>query len=96
MGGWPREIAGSRSESGGEAPSSRAVGEASGCSHSYANGGAWGANPVGEEGSAGVGRVIFREDGKAAAEDYVKRDPYVANGVVTDWRIRPWNVAVGG
>ena len=40
--------------------------------------------------------VVFREDGKAAAEDYVKRDPYVANGVVTEWKIRPWNVAVGG
>ena len=40
--------------------------------------------------------VIFREDGKAAAEAYVKNDPYVANGVVTDWKIRPWKVAVGG
>ena len=40
--------------------------------------------------------VVFREDGKAAAEDYVKNDPYVAHGVVTEWQIRPWNVAVGG
>ncbi len=28
-------------------------------------------------------------------EDFVRRDPYVANGVVTRWRIRPWTVAVG-
>ncbi|MBP1621029.1 MAG: hypothetical protein H6Q02_1796, partial [Acidobacteria bacterium] len=23
-------------------------------------------------------------------------DPYVANGLVTAWRIRPWQVGVGG
>jgi uncharacterized protein YciI len=25
----------------------------------------------------------------------VRADPYVGNGVVRDWRIRPWNVVVG-
>jgi uncharacterized protein len=38
---------------------------------------------------------IFRADSAAEVEAYVKRDPYVKNGVVTAHRIRPWNVVVG-
>jgi uncharacterized protein len=33
---------------------------------------------------------------QAEVEDFVRRDPYVKNGVVTGHRIRPWSVAVGG
>jgi uncharacterized protein len=29
-------------------------------------------------------------------EAFVEQDPYVRNGLVTSWRIREWNVAVGG
>jgi hypothetical protein len=29
-------------------------------------------------------------------EAFVRRDPYVAAGVVTRWRIRPWTVVIGG
>jgi uncharacterized protein YciI len=39
---------------------------------------------------------VFRVDSPAAVEAFVARDPYVANGVVTGHRIRPWSVAVGG
>ncbi len=39
---------------------------------------------------------VFRVDSAAEVEAYVKRDPYVKNGVVTGHRIRPWNVVVGG
>ncbi len=39
--------------------------------------------------------IIFRGDTAADAEAFVKRDPYVKNGVVTKYRIRPWNVVVG-
>jgi hypothetical protein len=28
-------------------------------------------------------------------EDFVRRDPYVTNGIVTRWRIRPWTVVIG-
>jgi uncharacterized protein YciI len=29
-------------------------------------------------------------------EAFTKADPYVQNGLVTGWRIREWNVVVGG
>jgi uncharacterized protein YciI len=29
-------------------------------------------------------------------EQFVARDPYVLQGLVTGWTIRPWNVVVGG
>ncbi len=38
---------------------------------------------------------VFKADSAAAVEAFVKRDPYVKNGVVTGHRVRPWNVVVG-
>jgi len=29
-------------------------------------------------------------------ERFVASDPYVKNGLVTRWRIRPWTVVIGG
>ena len=40
--------------------------------------------------------LVFRGDNPAAVESFVANDPYVANGLVTAWRIRPWQVGVGG
>ena len=40
--------------------------------------------------------LVFRADSAAAVEAFVARDPYVLNGLVTSWRIRPWTVVVGG
>jgi uncharacterized protein YciI len=40
--------------------------------------------------------LVFRGDDTAAVESFVASDPYVANGLVTAWRIRPWQVGVGG
>ena len=37
----------------------------------------------------------FRGDSIAAAEEFVKADPYVRNGLVTRWRIREWITVVG-
>ena len=37
--------------------------------------------------------LIFNS--REAAEQFVERDPYVANGVVTGYRIRDWNVVIG-
>lgn len=34
-------------------------------------------------------------DDATAVEDFVARDPYVAQGLVTGWRIRPWTVVAG-
>jgi hypothetical protein len=40
--------------------------------------------------------LVFRAAGPSTVEEFVKKDPYVAGGVVTRWRVRPWTVAVGG
>jgi uncharacterized protein YciI len=50
--------------------------------------GAW-ADPV--DGAA----FVFQGDDASAAEAFVKKDPYVANGIVTAWRVRPWTVVIG-
>jgi uncharacterized protein len=39
--------------------------------------------------------LVFRADDPAPIEQFVRRDPYVRNGLVTSWRIRRWNVVVG-
>ncbi|MFN0094219.1 MAG: YciI-like protein [Dehalococcoidia bacterium] len=38
---------------------------------------------------------IFKADSPAAIEAFIASDPYVKNGLVTGWRIKPWNVVVG-
>jgi hypothetical protein len=40
--------------------------------------------------------LIFRADSADDVEAFVARDPYVRNGLVTSWRVRPWTVVVGG
>jgi uncharacterized protein YciI len=40
--------------------------------------------------------IIFRGLDPAAAEEFARRDPYVLNGVVSDWRVLPWHIVVGG
>jgi uncharacterized protein YciI len=40
--------------------------------------------------------LIFRGNDATAAEAFVSNDPYVANGLVKSWRIRPLLVGVGG
>jgi len=39
--------------------------------------------------------IIFKGDSPEIAENFAKKDPYVLNGVVTKWKVRPWNVAIG-
>ena len=39
--------------------------------------------------------LIFKGHTSEIAEDFAKRDPYVTNGLVTRWQVRPWNVVVG-
>ncbi|MDQ4068501.1 MAG: YciI-like protein [Actinomycetota bacterium] len=38
---------------------------------------------------------VFVADDTSAVEEFVGQDPYVREGLVTDWRIRPWTVVVG-
>lgn len=39
--------------------------------------------------------IVFSTDDRAVVETFVQQDPYVANGIVTAWRIRGWNVVIG-
>ncbi len=39
--------------------------------------------------------IVFRATGRSVAEDFAKADPYVTNGLVKRWEVRPWNVVVG-
>jgi uncharacterized protein len=40
--------------------------------------------------------LVFHSDTAAAAEDFARADPYVRDGLVTSWQVRPWNVVIGG
>lgn len=35
--------------------------------------------------------LIFRGDDPGNAENFAKNDPYVKNGLITEWHVRPWN-----
>lgn len=39
--------------------------------------------------------LVFSGDSPAAAEAFAKADPYVLNGLVTSWRVRPWHTVIG-
>ena len=39
--------------------------------------------------------IFFAEDA-AIAQDFARADPYVTQGLVTRWKVKPWNVVVGG
>jgi uncharacterized protein len=39
--------------------------------------------------------LVFRAADSVAAEEFVRKDPYVLNGLVRRWEIRPWTVVVG-
>jgi uncharacterized protein YciI len=39
--------------------------------------------------------LIFHVADKSIIEDFIKKDPYVQNGLVTKWEIREWTVVIG-
>ena len=39
--------------------------------------------------------LVFQGASADAAEEFARQDPYVINGLVTEWQARPWNLAVG-
>src|SRR5262249_42887976 len=39
--------------------------------------------------------LVFRTADRAAVEAFARTDPYVTNGLVTRWEVRPWAVVVG-
>ena len=40
--------------------------------------------------------LVFKGNGPSVAEEFAKDDPYVINGLITEWRVRPWTVVIGG
>jgi hypothetical protein len=40
--------------------------------------------------------LVFRADDPSAAERFAGADPYVREGLVTNWQVRRWNVVIGG
>ena len=40
--------------------------------------------------------LVFRADERMVARRFAESDPYVTNGLVKAWRVRGWNVVIGG
>jgi uncharacterized protein len=40
--------------------------------------------------------LIFRAADRSVAEAFARKDPYVLNGLVKRWEVRPWTVVIGG
>lgn len=39
--------------------------------------------------------IVFQSENPHTAQDFATNDPYVINGLITSWEVRPWNVMVG-
>lgn len=39
--------------------------------------------------------LTFRTDDRSVVESFAQNDPYVKNGLVTDWRVRRWVMVMG-
>lgn len=40
--------------------------------------------------------LVWSTEDESVVRAFAEADPYVANGLVRHWEIRPWNVVVGG
>ena len=40
--------------------------------------------------------LVFKGDSPDVAKDFAKDDPYVKAGLITEWKVRPWTVVIGG
>ena len=39
--------------------------------------------------------LVFRAPDKSVAEHFATNDPYVKQGLVRTWKVRPWTVVIG-
>jgi uncharacterized protein len=39
--------------------------------------------------------LIFQATDRSVPERFVREDPYVINGLVKSWNVRPWTVVIG-
>jgi uncharacterized protein YciI len=40
--------------------------------------------------------LVFKGESPRVAEAFAKNDPYVKNGLIVEWKVRPWTVVIGG
>jgi uncharacterized protein YciI len=40
--------------------------------------------------------LVFQGEDASVAEAFACNDPYVVNGLITAWSVRPWMVVIGG
>ncbi|HEY1468838.1 MAG TPA: YciI-like protein [Candidatus Acidoferrum sp.] len=64
-----------------------------GVSESYARGELVLAGALADPADAAL--LIFHAHDKGVVESFIRNDPYVINGLVKKWEIRPWNVVSG-
>jgi uncharacterized protein YciI len=51
------------------------------------------AGPLGDPPDGAL--LVFHAETAAPVEAFARADPYVIEGLVTAWRVRPWNVVIG-
>ena len=51
------------------------------------------AGPLGDPPDGAL--LVCRAESAEAVEAFALADPYVREGLVTAWRVRPWNIVVG-
>ncbi len=39
--------------------------------------------------------LVFRTNDRKVVESFAREDPYIANGLVVRWQVRPWTVVIG-
>ncbi|MEX2485754.1 MAG: YciI-like protein [Brumimicrobium sp.] len=39
--------------------------------------------------------LVFKGNSSNIAENFAKNDPYVKNGLIAEWNVRPWTVVIG-
>jgi uncharacterized protein YciI len=39
--------------------------------------------------------LLFEDDSPESAEEFANNDPYVKNGIVESWEVRPWMTVIG-
>jgi len=42
-----------------------------------------------------IGVLVFKAEARGVVEDFARADPYVREGLVTDWRVREWTTVMG-
>jgi len=39
--------------------------------------------------------LVFKGDSPQIANEFAQNDPYVKNGLIKEWQVRPWIVVIG-